>query len=165
MCFIFRYIPPLSGVGVRLPEDAAEVQAELEKQESLLAQIHGEMCSVSVGSVSKHREEQLWEAQRIVTQLKRQLKLQVPGTGRSASVREPMGPSEEVVSQAAAQDPNQEEELRLELATPTAPTASVEPIAIPDVPSAPTVEPAAEKDAVDEESTITKLQVIQITRR
>jgi len=31
---------------------------ELKKQESLLAQIHGEM---SVGSVAKHREEQLWE--------------------------------------------------------------------------------------------------------
>jgi len=31
---------------------------ELKKQESLLTQIHGEM---NVGSVAKHREEQLWE--------------------------------------------------------------------------------------------------------
>ena len=71
-----RYVPPISGVSVRLPEDAAAVAVELAKQESLLAQIHGEMCSSRGGAVAKHRQEQLWEAQRIVTQLKRQLRLQ-----------------------------------------------------------------------------------------
>lgn len=54
----FRYIPPLSGFGVSLPVDSASMAIELEKQESLLAQIHEEM---SVGTVAKHREEQLWE--------------------------------------------------------------------------------------------------------
>lgn len=55
---IFRYIPPLSGVGVSLPDELNAMARELKKQESLLAQIHGEM---NVGSVAKHREEQLWE--------------------------------------------------------------------------------------------------------
>ena len=86
-----RYVPPLSGVGVRLPDDTAAMEIELSKQESLLAQIHGEM-SQSIGFVAKHREEQLWEAQRIVTQLKRQLKLHVQppgqGQGRSMSAKE-----------------------------------------------------------------------------
>ena len=36
---------------------------ELKKQESLLAQIHGEM---SVGYVVKHREEQLWEVRPLL---------------------------------------------------------------------------------------------------
>lgn len=51
-------MPPLSGFGVILPEELGAMAVELKKQESLLAQIHGEM---SVGSVAKHREEQLWE--------------------------------------------------------------------------------------------------------
>lgn len=56
--YFFRYVPPLSGVGVSLPDELGAMEKELKKQESLLAQIHGEM---SVGSVAKHREEQLWE--------------------------------------------------------------------------------------------------------
>jgi RalA-binding protein 1 len=42
---------------------------ELKKQESLLAQIHAEM---NAGFVK--REEQLWEVQRIITQLKVRIK-------------------------------------------------------------------------------------------
>lgn len=45
---------------------------ELKKQESLLAQIHAEM---NAGFVTKKREEQLWEVQRIITQLKRKLRV------------------------------------------------------------------------------------------
>lgn len=41
------------------------------KQESLLNQIHAEM---NAGFVTKKREEQLWEVQRIITQLKRKLR-------------------------------------------------------------------------------------------
>merc|ERR1712071_285200 len=70
---ITKYIPPLSGFGVSFPEDFEGMAVELRKQESLLAQIHSEM---SFGSVVKHREEQLWEAQHIVTQLKRKLRHQ-----------------------------------------------------------------------------------------
>lgn len=40
---------------------------ELRKQESLLSQIHSEM---NAGFVTKKREEELWETQRIITQLK-----------------------------------------------------------------------------------------------
>lgn len=40
---------------------------ELQKQDSLLSQIHSEM---NAGFISSKREEQLWEVQRIITQLK-----------------------------------------------------------------------------------------------
>ena len=49
------------------PETRHDIAAELKKQESLLNQIHAE---ISAGFVTKKREEQLWEVQRIVTQLK-----------------------------------------------------------------------------------------------
>lgn len=62
----FRYVPPLSS-GAKLPEDVDEIAKELRKQESLLSQIHAEMHA---GFVTQKREEQLWEGQRIVTQLK-----------------------------------------------------------------------------------------------
>lgn len=55
----------------KLPETREEIQIELAKQESLLAQIHAEM---NAGFASKKREEQLWEVQRIITQLKRKLR-------------------------------------------------------------------------------------------
>lgn len=66
-----RYIPPLSGTNPVLPESREGIQQELGKQESLLTQIHSEMNS---GFVTKRREEQLWEVQRIITQLKRKLR-------------------------------------------------------------------------------------------
>lgn len=50
-----------------LPETSAEITKELRKQESLLSQIHSEM---NAGFVTKKREEELWETQRIITQLK-----------------------------------------------------------------------------------------------
>lgn len=50
-----------------LPDNPEEITKELRKQESLLTQIHSEM---NAGFVSKKREEQLWEVQRIITQLK-----------------------------------------------------------------------------------------------
>lgn len=67
---IKRYVPPLES-GAKLPEEPAEIENELRKQESLLTQIHEEM---NVGCISKPREELLWEVQRIITQLKRKLK-------------------------------------------------------------------------------------------
>lgn len=50
-----------------MPDTSEEISKELRKQESLLSQIHSEM---NAGFVSKKREEQLWEVQRIITQLK-----------------------------------------------------------------------------------------------
>lgn len=67
-----KYVPPITSTSPKLPETANDIQTELSKQESLLAQIHSEM---NAGFVSKKREEQLWEVQRIITQLKRKLRV------------------------------------------------------------------------------------------
>ena len=61
-----KYIPPLSS-GSSLPDAYEEIELELAKQESLLAQIH---MLMNAGFVTKSSEEQLWEVQRIITQLK-----------------------------------------------------------------------------------------------
>ena len=66
------YVPPISGSSVKLPETLREIEEEMRKQESLLAELHEEISS---GLVVAAREEQLWEQQRIVTQLKRNLRL------------------------------------------------------------------------------------------
>lgn len=69
--FHYRYVPPITSSSPKLPDTIEEIQKELNKQESLLNQIHSEM---NAGFVTKKREEQLWEVQRIITQLKRKLK-------------------------------------------------------------------------------------------
>ncbi|XP_071454115.1 ralA-binding protein 1 [Hetaerina americana] len=66
-----KYKPPLSA-GSPCPDSVEGIEEELAKQESLLGQIHKEM---NAGLVSKKREEQLWEVQRFVTNLKRKLRL------------------------------------------------------------------------------------------
>uniref|UniRef100_A0A3F2Z133 Rho-GAP domain-containing protein n=1 Tax=Anopheles minimus TaxID=112268 RepID=A0A3F2Z133_9DIPT len=68
---LHKYVPPLTASSPNLPETPDEISLELRKQESLLAQIHAEM---NAGFVTKKREEQLWEVQRIITQLKRKLR-------------------------------------------------------------------------------------------
>ncbi|XP_063980020.1 ralA-binding protein 1 [Diachasmimorpha longicaudata] len=67
-----RYIPPLPSGSANLPDEPDAIAVELAKQESLLAQIHMQM---NAGFVTKSREEQLWEVQRIITQLKRKYKI------------------------------------------------------------------------------------------
>ncbi|XP_053694277.1 ralA-binding protein 1 isoform X2 [Sabethes cyaneus] len=69
---LLKYVPPITASSPNLPETADEISLELKKQESLLAQIHAEM---NAGFVTKKREEQLWEVQRIITQLKRKLRV------------------------------------------------------------------------------------------
>ncbi|XP_076240852.1 ral interacting protein [Calliopsis andreniformis] len=66
-----KYVPPLSSGSVNLPDSVESITAELAKQESLLSQIHMQM---NAGFVTKSREEQLWEVQRMITQLKRKYK-------------------------------------------------------------------------------------------
>ncbi|XP_078033529.1 ral interacting protein isoform X2 [Augochlora pura] len=66
-----KYVPPLSSGSVNLPDTVETIAAELSKQESLLSQIHMQM---NAGFVTKSREEQLWEVQRVITQLKRKYK-------------------------------------------------------------------------------------------
>lgn len=62
-----KYMPPLSSGSTNLPDSVEGIAAELSKQESLLSQIHMQM---NAGFVTKSREEQLWEVQRMITQLK-----------------------------------------------------------------------------------------------
>jgi len=50
-----------------LPELPSEIEEEIRKQESLLTDLH---LLISSGNASKKVEEQAWEHQRIVTQLK-----------------------------------------------------------------------------------------------
>lgn len=64
----------MSSTSPNLPETPDEISLELRKQESLLSQIHSEM---NAGFVTKKREEELWETQRIITQLKVSLIMQV----------------------------------------------------------------------------------------
>lgn len=66
-----KYVPPLSSGITNLPDSVEGIAAELSKQESLLSQIHMQM---NAGFVTKSREEQLWEVQRMITQLKRKCK-------------------------------------------------------------------------------------------
>ncbi|KAM0730642.1 RalA-binding protein 1 [Formica fusca] len=66
-----KYVPPLSSGSTNLPDSVEGIAAELSKQESLLFQIHMQM---NAGFVTKSREEQLWEVQRMITQLKRKYK-------------------------------------------------------------------------------------------
>jgi len=72
---LVKYVPPISGPGgsQQLPESPQGIEEEMKKQESLLAELHMEISSGV--AVSKAREEQLWEQQRIVTQLKRNLRV------------------------------------------------------------------------------------------
>lgn len=67
-----KYIPPLRCASPYLPSGKQEMTIELKKQESLLGYIHREM---NAGFVCKNKEEELWDVQRIITQLKRKLKV------------------------------------------------------------------------------------------
>uniref|UniRef100_A0A6P4F459 RalA-binding protein 1 n=1 Tax=Drosophila rhopaloa TaxID=1041015 RepID=A0A6P4F459_DRORH len=68
---LIKYVPPLTSASPNFPDTREDIQKELSKQDSLLSQIHSEM---NAGFITKKREEQLWEVQRIITQLKRKLR-------------------------------------------------------------------------------------------
>lgn len=69
---LHKYIPPLRCASPYLPSGKQEMTIELKKQESLLGYIHREM---NAGFICKTKEEELWDVQRIITQLKRKLKV------------------------------------------------------------------------------------------
>lgn len=69
LVIIKKYVAPLSGS--ELPDDAETILEEIGKLESLLNHLHREIES---GKCPQGREEQLWEAQRVLTQLKRKQK-------------------------------------------------------------------------------------------
>jgi len=89
-----KYVPPISGVGGvvagQLPESPDGIEEEMRKQESLLSDLHLE---ISRGSATRAKEEQLWEQQRIVTQLKRKLRMAQKeglGQGKQTKAKEPI---------------------------------------------------------------------------
>ncbi|XP_047034375.1 ralA-binding protein 1 isoform X1 [Helicoverpa zea] len=90
-----KYVPPLASIPPDFPETAPEISLELRKQESLLNQIHAEMHA---GFITPARDQQLWEAQRIVTQLKRKLR----------SVQKSVEPTNSLQPQHASLDEKQE---------------------------------------------------------
>jgi RalA-binding protein 1 len=68
--FFVRYVPPITSsteAQLHLPDTPGGIEDEIRKQESLLAELH---LQITAGAASKKTEEQIWEQQRIVTQLK-----------------------------------------------------------------------------------------------
>ncbi|CAH2095250.1 unnamed protein product [Euphydryas editha] len=94
-----KYVPPLLSIPADFPETANEISEELRKQESLLNQIHAEMHA---GFITSARDQQLWEAQRIVTQLKRKLR----------SVQKSVEPNAAPVQQASVEEKQEDEPIR-----------------------------------------------------
>lgn len=81
---LHKYIPPLRCASPYLPSGKEEMILELKKQESLLSYIHREM---NAGFVYKTKEEELWDVQRIITQLKRKLKVLEKDTNKCSTVK------------------------------------------------------------------------------
>ncbi|KOC70994.1 RalA-binding protein 1 [Habropoda laboriosa] len=103
-----KYVPPLSSGSVNLPDSVESIAAELSKQESLLSQIHMQM---NAGFVTKSREEQLWEVQRMITQLKRKYKtVQKMEGAAQKSLDEEVKSNEEPVVESNVQKAKTEEE-------------------------------------------------------
>ncbi|XP_014484927.1 PREDICTED: ralA-binding protein 1 isoform X2 [Dinoponera quadriceps] len=97
-----KYVPPLSSGSTSLPDTVEGIAAELSKQESLLSQIHMQM---NAGFVTKSREEQLWEVQRMITQLKRKYKTvqKLEGATTQKSLDEEVRSTESVPVESASQ--------------------------------------------------------------
>lgn len=112
---IKRYVPPLkpatSKWSLELPDNPSAIQEELDKQESLLNQLHEELAA---GTGDPEKEEQIWEVQRVVTQLKRKIKLAQKNQDnleKRKREREEMSKRNTVLEEG-------EEDLRLELREP-----------------------------------------------
>ncbi|ELU07303.1 hypothetical protein CAPTEDRAFT_222246 [Capitella teleta] len=88
--FIRKYKAPLRPITSRwsleLPDSLTAIEEELHKQESLLNELHEELMHKK----DAEKEEQVWEVQRVVTQLKRKLKLAIKAqeAAKMAKIRE-----------------------------------------------------------------------------
>ncbi|XP_052096521.1 ralA-binding protein 1-like isoform X1 [Mytilus californianus] len=102
-----KYKPPIkpahSKWSLELPDSPAQLEEELLKQESLLNSLHEQLRT---GISDQDKEEQLWEVQRVVTQLKRKIKM-----ARKGSDIKEKRKSDDVKKSKTSQD----EELKLEL--------------------------------------------------
>nr|XP_031842611.1 ralA-binding protein 1 isoform X1 [Nomia melanderi] len=119
-----KYVPPLSSGCVNLPDSVESIAAELSKQESLLSQIHMQM---NAGFVTKSREEQLWEVQRMITQLKRKYKtVQKIEGATQKSIDEEVKSTDETVVETNVQKAKVDEEdsthVKSEIQTPSTST-------------------------------------------
>ncbi|XP_076082054.1 uncharacterized protein LOC143052833 isoform X1 [Mytilus galloprovincialis] len=102
-----KYKPPIkpahSKWSLELPDSPAQLEEELLKQESLLNSLHEQLRN---GISDQDKEEQLWEVQRVVTQLKRKIKM----ASKGSDIKEKRK-SDDVKKSKTSQD----EELKLEL--------------------------------------------------
>nr|KAG5707292.1 hypothetical protein BaRGS_000066 [Batillaria attramentaria] len=113
--YLKKYVPPLkpatSRWSLELPDNTGALEEELAKQESLLNQLHGRL---NAGLGDSQMEEQLWEVQRVVTQLKRKIKFAKKAQGTAERRRKDL----EVKRSSQL---SETEELHLELRTAPAP--------------------------------------------
>ncbi|XP_050034799.1 ralA-binding protein 1 isoform X1 [Dermacentor andersoni] len=70
--YVKKIQPDSSRQSLDLPETPAAIEEELSQQEQVLSEIHAEL---NAGLRDPQKEEQLWEVQRVVTQLKRKLRV------------------------------------------------------------------------------------------
>ncbi|KAK7096270.1 ralA-binding protein 1-like [Littorina saxatilis] len=113
--YLKKYVPPLkpatSRWSLELPDNTGALEEELAKQESLLNQLHARL---NAGRADQDDEEQLWEVQRVVTQLKRKIKFAQKTQGTAERRRKDL----EVKRSSQLSDT---EELHLELRQAPAP--------------------------------------------
>ena len=145
-----KYVPPISELGglSALPESPREIEEEMKKQESLLEDLHKE---ISQGVASKATEEQIWEQQRIVTQLKRNLRV------ARASQRDAV--DEATAAQAKLE---QEEELNFALQTPLTATPVAEKVTRNEEPGSGTTPTKEMSSPDDKEESVGHKVIVQI---
>ncbi|XP_067653624.1 ralA-binding protein 1-like isoform X2 [Haliotis asinina] len=144
---IKRYVPPLkpatSRWSLELPDNPAALEEELAKQESLLNELHREL---NAGVTDSDKAEQLWEVQRVVTQLKRKIKFAKKAVERRKDIES---------KKLSTHLPEEEElDLRPKKAEPKPPakTAEIEEKEQPDEPKSKEVEKAENEAEVQKEA-------------
>ncbi|XP_037557846.1 LOW QUALITY PROTEIN: ralA-binding protein 1-A-like, partial [Dermacentor silvarum] len=138
---IIKYVkkirPDSSRQSLDLPETPAAIEEELSQQEQVLSEIHAEL---NAGLRDPQKEEQLWEVQRVVTQLKRKLRV--------------LRQVKKVPVEATRTDSIEKIDTRLRLpaaAEPTPPQPPPEAVVTPVVAPPPPAEPAPAKDPSSEQ--------------
>lgn len=131
---IIKYVkkmrPDSSRQSLDLPETPAAIEEELSQQEQVLSEIHAEL---NAGLRDPQKEEQLWEVQRVVTQLKR--KLRVLRQVKKVPVEPPRTDSVDEIDTRLRLPPATTEPPPQLPATSTVPAAVVPPPAEPAPPT------------------------------
>lgn len=135
--YVKKIRPDSSRQSLDLPETPAAIEEELSQQEQVLSEIHAEL---NAGLRDPQKEEQLWEVQRVVTQLKRKLRV--------------LRQVKKVPVEATRTDSIEKIDTRLRLpaaAEPTPPQPPPEAVVTPVVAPPPPAEPAPAKDPSSEQ--------------